>query len=301
LLGDKRLLFNDARTAFVMFATEGRSWISMGDPVGPEEDSTELGWRFQSVADRHGGWPVFYQVGEEMLGRYVEMGLSMMKIGEEARVPLDGFSLDGPGRAELRQALRRAGREGATFETLSPPDVRPLLPELRVVSEAWLTEKKGAEKGFSLGYFEPAYLCRCPLALVRRQGRIVAFANLWPAGDRHEISVDLMRYDPAAAPHGVMDYLFTSLLAWGAAERYRWFNLGMAPLAGMDQRDDEPLWNRLAAFVYRHGENFYNFEGLRRFKAKFEPVWEPRYLASPAGLALPGVLKDLIALISGGR
>jgi phosphatidylglycerol lysyltransferase len=284
-----------------MYATERRSWIAMGDPLGPEDEATELGWVFQAMADRHGGWPVFYQVEERRLGRYVEMGLSLMKLGEEARVPLAGFSLEGPARADLRQAVRRGAREGAEFVTVPPEAVRPLLPELRAVSDLWLREKKGAEKGFSLGFFDPEYLCRCPLALVRRQGRIVAFANLWPAGDREEMSLDLMRYDPATSPHGVMDYLFASLMVWSAAAGYRWFNLGMAPLAGLDERGAGLLWNRLGSFVFRHGENFYNFEGLRHFKEKFEPVWEPRYLASPAGLALPGVLTDLISLIGGIR
>jgi phosphatidylglycerol lysyltransferase len=300
LLGDKRLLFNEDKTAFVMYATEGRSWIAMGDPVGLEAAGTELGWRFQSICQRHGGWPVFYQVEESRLGRYVEMGLSLMKLGEEARVPLEGFSLEGPRRAELRQALRRAAREGAGFVTVPREEVRSLVPELAAVSDAWLREKKGAEKGFSLGFFDAEYLCRCPLALVRKEGRIVAFANLWPGGEKEELSIDLMRYDPTAGLHGVMDYLFTSLMVWGAAEGYRWFNLGMAPLAGLDERQEGPLWNRLGAFIFRHGENFYNFEGLRRFKDKFEPIWEPRYLAVPAGLALPAVLRDLVALISQG-
>lgn len=299
LLGDKRLLFNEAKTALVMYATAGRSWIAMGDPVGPEPEGRELGWHFQAICQRHGAWPVFYQVGEERLGRYVEMGLSLMKLGEEARVPLEGFSLEGSRRAELRQALRRAAREGAGFEIVPRDGVRALLPELKAVSDAWLGEKQGTEKGFSLGFFDPEYLSRCPLAVVRKDGKVVAFANLWPAGGREELSIDLMRYDPAGAPRGVMDYLFTSLLVWAGAEGYRWFNLGMAPLAGLAERRDGSLWNRLGAFVYHHGENFYNFEGLRRFKEKFEPVWEPRYLASPAGLALPRVLADLIRLISG--
>lgn len=299
LLGDKRLLFNEQKTAFVMFATEGSSWIAMGDPVGPEAEAAELAWRFQSICRRHGGRTVFYQVDETTLGNYVEMGLALMKLGEEARVPLEGFSLEGPQRADLRQALRRATRDGAEFEIMPPTGVGALVPELEPVSDAWLGEKKGAEKRFSLGFFDADYLCRCPLALVRKDGRIVAFANLWPAGEKEELSIDLMRYDPAAAPHGVMDYLLTSLMLWGAAEGYGWFNLGMAPLAGLDERHEGPLWNRLGGFIFRHGENFYNFEGLRRFKDKFEPVWEPRFLASPAGMALPGVLADLIRLISG--
>jgi phosphatidylglycerol lysyltransferase len=52
--------------------------------------------------------------------------------------------------------------------------------------------------------------------------------------------------------------------------------------------------------VYRHGEHFYNFQGLRQYKEKFDPVWTPRYLASPGGLALPAVLVDVAALMAGG-
>ena len=300
LLGDKRLLFDEAKTAFVMYSIQGRSWIAMGDPVGPDDQATELAWRLQALCQRHGGWPVFYQVAERRLARYVEMGLSLMKLGEEARVSLTAFTLEGRGRAELRNAVRRAEREGATFEVLPHPAVAARLPELRAVSDAWLEEKKVVEKGFSLGFFDPEYLARLPLALVQREGRVVAFANLWPGGDRDELSVDLMRFDRAAAPHGIMDYLFTRLLLWGAAEGYRWFNLGMAPLSGLGERDAEPLWNRLGGFVFHHGESFYNFEGLRHFKEKFNPIWEPRFLASPAGLALPAVLGDLVTLIGGG-
>ena len=114
-----------------------------------------------------------------------------------------------------------------------------------------------------------------------------------------EFSVDLMRYLPDA-PDGVMDYLFTQLILWGKQEGYAWFNLGMAPLSGLESRALAPFWNRLGSFVFRHGEHFYNFQGLRRYKEKFDPVWEPKYLASPGGLALPRILTNLASLISGG-
>lgn len=52
--------------------------------------------------------------------------------------------------------------------------------------------------------------------------------------------------------------------------------------------------------VFRHGEHFYNFQGLRQYKEKFHPHWHPRYLASPGGLALPQILTDIATLISGG-
>jgi phosphatidylglycerol lysyltransferase len=74
----------------------------------------------------------------------------------------------------------------------------------------------------------------------------------------------------------------------------------MAPLAGLENRALAPLWNRVGALVYRFGENFYNFQGLREYKEKFDPIWEPRYLASPGGLMLPRILANVAALISGG-
>jgi phosphatidylglycerol lysyltransferase len=52
--------------------------------------------------------------------------------------------------------------------------------------------------------------------------------------------------------------------------------------------------------MYRHGEHFYHFKGLREYKNKYDPVWEPKYLASPGGLALPRVLANVAALIGGG-
>jgi len=97
-----------------------------------------------------------------------------------------------------------------------------------------------------------------------------------------------------------MDYLFANVLLYGKAEGYHSFNLGMAPLSGIEDRPLAPLWSKAGSFLYRHGEHFYNFQGLRQYKEKFHPVWESRYLAYPGGLSLPWVLTNLTTLISGG-
>jgi phosphatidylglycerol lysyltransferase len=299
LMGDKRLLFSDDASAFVMYQIAGRSWIALGDPVGPAARSEELVWRFRELSDRHGGWTVFYQASRESLSQYVDLGLAAFKIGEEARVPLADFSLDGSARSESRQDHRRAVRDGASFEIVPAAAVPALLPSLRRVSDAWLEDKATAEKHFSVGAFVPEYLQRFDMALVRRAGEIVAFANLWAAGTKRELSVDLMRFGPDA-PRNAMDFLFIELMLWARTQGYEWFNLGMAPLAGLEQHPLAPAWHRVGNFVFRHGEHFYNFEGLRHYKAKFRPVWEPRYLVAPGGIALPRILLDVSALIAGG-
>jgi phosphatidylglycerol lysyltransferase len=103
-----------------------------------------------------------------------------------------------------------------------------------------------------------------------------------------------------AAPPGVMDFLLAKLMAWASEDGYRWFNLGMAPLSGLDARALAPAWTRIGALLYHYGEHFYNFRGLRRYKEKFDPVWEPRYLAAPRGLTLPRVLTNVTTLVAGG-
>jgi phosphatidylglycerol lysyltransferase len=298
LLGDKNLLFNHERTAFIMYQPSGHSWVAMGDPVGSAEACEPLAWKFLEDCDVMAVSPVFYQVKPQNLALYVDLGLNLSKLGEEARVPLDAFSLEGPARADLRQAHRRASRDGAQFQLAARTDVGALMPALRAVSNAWLAEKNAAEKRFSLGFFDERYLMNFDCGVVCRGGAIVAFANLWRGGAR-ELSVDLMRYN-GDAPKGVIDYLLIECMLWGKSQGYQWFNLGMAPLSGLEEHALAPAWHKIGRMVQRYGEMFYPFEGLRKYKEKFLPVWRPRYLAAPDGLAMAGALLDVTSLISGG-
>jgi len=298
-LGDKSFLFSPREEAFVMFGVERRSWVSMGDPVGESAAFPELVWSFRALALRHGGWPVFYQVRPEFLPLYVDAGLTLLKVGEEALVATDTFSMEGGRRSGFRRTLRKTENEGGSFEMIPADECATVLERLEEVSDAWKEAKGVHEKGFSLGSFSPEYVARFPVAVLRREGRIVAFANVWLGADGEEFSVDLMRYHPREAPTDAMEYLFLKMILWGREAGYARFSLGMAPLSGLEGGPLAPLWARLGGAVYRYGEHFYNFQGLRAYKAKFDPVWEPRYVASPGGLALPRVLGNVATLISG--
>lgn len=299
MMGDKSLLFSPSGNTFIMFGKRGRSWISLFDPVGPRNEWPELVWRFIEMADVHGGRAAFYQVRPQSLPLYLDAGLRAFKLGEEAHVPLADFSLKGSRRANLRQSVNRAEREGLSFDVLQLQPRSAVLNELRAISDAWLAAQNAREKGFSLGTFNESYILRAPVAVVRREERIVAFATLMATAAKVEASVDLMRH-VADMPVGTMDFLFTRLMLYFQAEGYQRFGLGMAPMSGMASHELAPRWHRLGRFAFERGERFYNFRGLRSFKQKFDPVWEARYLAAPGGAAPLFALADIAALISGG-
>ncbi len=218
LLGDKSLLFSASGRSFLMYGVARRSWVAIGDPVGPAAERADLVWQFRDLADRAGVFSVFYEVAGENLPLYVDAGLALSKLGEEARVRLDDFSLDGSARSSLRQSHRKAQREGLAFRIVRPGEAADLMPRLRQISDEWKQSKSVAEKGFSLGRFSEPYLHRFSLALVEYAGQPVAFANLWESDARAELSVDLMRHTNDA-PKGVMDFLFTELMLWGQRQR----------------------------------------------------------------------------------
>ena len=194
LLGDKRFLLDDNKDAFLMFGVQGSSWVSMGDPVGPEDDARELAWKFRELCDEYDAWPVFYQVDTEHLDIYLDLGLTFIKLGEEGRVELPNFSLEGHVRRDLRHAYNKMTKQGLTFTVIGPKQVETVLVEMKRISDAWLESKNVREKKFSLGSFEPEYIRKMPAAIIRQENKIIAFANIWQGANKEELSVDLMRY-----------------------------------------------------------------------------------------------------------
>jgi Uncharacterized conserved protein len=297
LLGDKRFLFSDSGEAFIMYRVRGKSWVALGDPVGPRREHEKLVWTFRELCDRYGGWPAFYLVDAEHLSLYVDLGLSLLKLGEDARISLEGFSLQGADRAELRKAHHRVLEQGIDFAIVNSPNIPPLMPELKRVSDDWLAHTQKPERSFSSGFFNPDYVVNFPCAVVRKETCIVAFALLWVSANKEELALDLMRYH-RDAPEGIMEFMVMELMLGGRTRGYRWFNLGMVPLVGLEGHALGPLWQRVGRMMYRQSEHFQDSESHRRFAERLGPVWRPKYLASPGGLRTPRILRDIASLIT---
>ncbi|MFZ2104934.1 MAG: bifunctional lysylphosphatidylglycerol flippase/synthetase MprF [Roseiarcus sp.] len=299
LMGDKSFLFSPSGLTFLMFGKRGRSWIALLDPVGPTHEWPSLITRFIEQAHAHGGRAAFYQVRPESLPFYLDAGFSVMKLGEDARIPLRTFSLQGGAASHLRYALRRGEREGLTFEYVGPDASAACREEIGAISREWLEARAGDEKGFSVAAFEPRFLAAQGLGLVRANGKLVAFASVMTTSTKVEASIGMMRSSREASAYA-MEFLFTRLFVTLREQNFGVLSLGVAPLSGLRT---EPLcsrWHWLGAQIWKHGDRFYNFKGLRTFKSKFNPVWEPRYLAASGTLGPFVALADAAALIAAG-
>ena len=297
--GDKSIFKAD--NGLCLYRTIGPYLAVFADPVviapGERARFLEALFDFASELDRR---PLFYQVSLEWIPLLHDRGYQFFKLGEEAIVPLERVTDQGHAGKDARQVLRRAERDGVRFRVLAPYEVEPRLAELRVVSDDWLQAKGVTERQFSIGSFSEAYIasCRCAIVEEREGNRILAFANLLEGPRREELSVDLMR-SRSDGPR-VMDFLITSLLLDAKKLGYERFNLGMAPLASVGDQQGAHVRERLARLIFERGEHWYNFQGVRFYKQKFNPDWMPRYMAYQSAVEWPVATAAVSALVAGG-
>jgi lysylphosphatidylglycerol synthetase-like protein (DUF2156 family)/uncharacterized membrane protein YbhN (UPF0104 family) len=290
LLDDKSYYFSPSGRSVIAYVPEGRSAIALGDPIGPVEERREAIATFQQFCDRNDWQPAFYQTLPADLELYEALGFKTLKIGEEAVVNLKAFTLQGKAGKHLRTTVNKFKKLGYSVQFYAPPIANELLQELRAISNEWLEQMAGSEKKFSLGWFDDQYLKDCEIAVVyNSQSNPIAFVNVIPEYQLNEITIDLMRH--------LAICLFEHFQKLG----YDSFNLGLVALSGVGEISPSSRLEQGMHYLYEHLNQFYNFQGLRAYKNKFNPHWESRYLVYPRLAALPDVVVGLVRADSGDR
>jgi lysylphosphatidylglycerol synthetase-like protein (DUF2156 family) len=298
LLEDKSYHFSADGEAFIGFKVVGHTAVALGEPLGPRESCLQALQSFAEFCDLNGWAFCFHQVTEPGAELLREAGLNTLKIGEEAIIHVREFVLSGKTWKHLRNTVNRLEREGARVSELAQPIDETMMAELREVSDAWLASGGHRERSFTLGAFSPAYLRDTHVFVVRgAAGRIEAFANVLPSFQSNEGNFDLMRRRPDA-PDGVMDYLFVHLIGYFRERGYDGMNLGFAPLSNIEGTS---LVARALRVFYARGNRAFNFQGLRAFKDKWHPEWQPRFLAFRSELQLPQLALAVARAGEGGR
>lgn len=292
-LQDKQVYFAQNDSVLISYRKKGNKYIVLGDPIGDESRLEEGLDEFLDYAIEQRANPVFYQASERFMSFYRDRGYRFFKVGEEAKVCLENFTIEGKKSAKMRTTKNKFTREGYVFSVVYPPFSEELLKELRSVSDEWLAGRK--EKSFSVSSFREDYVDLFPVSLLRNDtGELIAFASL-PSdyNDAETISIDLMRYTNNS-PSGAMDMVFLSTILWAKEKGYAACSLGMSPLSNVGIQKGAPIKEKVARYAFLNGCKFYNFKGLRSYKAKFATEWTPRYIVYRKSFLFILVFKLLI-------
>lgn len=274
--GDKNYFIHENESAFLMYRYKSNALVVLGDPVGDTASFESLLEAFYEYAEYYGYDIIFYQVSDRFMPLYHNFGNQFFKLGEEAIIDLTTFTTSGKKRRGFRATLNKFEDLNIKFEIIEPPFSQDMFETLKNVSDQWLEGR--SEMHFSVGQFSEDYLSKAPIGIMRNEeGKIIAFCTLMPTYFNDAISVDLIRWLPEL-DLPLMDGLYLHMLSWSKEKGYQSFNLGMATLSNVGQLHYSYLRERLAGRVFEHFNGLYRFQGLRRYKEKYGPQWEPRFL-----------------------
>ena len=283
---DKSYFFSPSGRCVIAYRVAKNIAIALGDPVGPEAEIERTVCEFLQMC-RENGWGVaFYQTLPDFVPVYRRLGLKKLKIGDDAMVDLQEFSLKS--KRELRSKVHQLEEMGIHMLEYQPPVPDGIIAQLKVVSDQWLEIPGRRERSFTLGHFDPDYLRSTPvLAVVDTAGSMLAFINLISV-NRNEITGDLMRRR-TDVPNGIMDYLFIKLFQYARERGYARVSLGMAPMTGFQEHEQATVVERAIHGLFQKLDFLFSFRGLHHYKAKFATSWEPRYLIYRNIMQLPRI------------
>lgn len=303
---DKRFFWSDTGQAFVAYRLIRGVALVLGDPVGPGEEAESLLRAFVLHCSEQ-DWTVAWYLASPRVCIWCRgWGMPAYKVGEEAVVDVDRFTTAGKVGAPVRHAMTRARKGGVRVRCWQGEDLPAgVFAGMKRVSRAWQDAHDATiQMGFSMGRF-PADWSRELLTAVACDDaeQVQAFLTWTPLYQGCGWSLDVMRRAGDAAP-GTMELLIAESIDWARQHGHRRMSLGLAPLAALDAESDGSIHGleqethstleRIAGSLYQRKLLLANYTRLYRFKAKFQPTWEPRYLIVEDGRAIPQALSALM-------
>lgn len=278
---DKSYFINPDEDAFIMFQTHYDTIFVLGDPIGNKQSFRDLLYDFYSQANYYGYEIIFYQVQPDYLPLYHDFGNIFFKLGEEAVIPLKDFTISGKKKRAFRATVNKFESQGYFYEIVHPPFSSEFVNRLQSISDEWLNGR--SEMNFSVGSFNEYYLNKASVGVIRNEEDIIGFVSFMPTNYNHAISVDMIRWKENEFQ--MMDGLYLNTML-SVKEQYDNFNMGMAPLSNVGSHKYAFYRERFAGRIFETISHIYSFKGLRNYKEKFNPNWQPRYLVYKKGNSL---------------
>jgi lysylphosphatidylglycerol synthetase-like protein (DUF2156 family) len=286
----------DGRAAIAYRAIAGVA-VTVGEPYGDLAALDSVITEFAGFCEDRGLEPCLYSVTERTRAATQRLGWGSVQIAEDALIPLGNLQFAGKKWQTVRAALNKAAREGITAQWWTYPQMPAgLRDQVQQLSRQWMADKGMPEMNFMLGGLDelndPDVRC---LVAVDSGGRLHAITSWLPVYEEGRTAgwtIDLMRRNTDGAVRGVMEFLITTAALAFQEEGARFVSLSGAPLAGLDRGDrgTQPrALRRALELISAAMEPAYGFQTLRQFKDKFQPAYEPLYLAYPDPAALGSI------------
>lgn len=292
---DMAFFFSSDKNAFVSYKVEMGVAVCLGDPVGSRKEIAKLLKEFIVFCEDNGLKIALHSASEDKLPIYKALKFNQIKIGEDAIVDTNKFVTTTVKNKEFRRIQQNFEKGNFRVIRYDPPHSHDLLDSLNVVSNEWLSLPGRRERTFTTGQFRRDHINTTPVYCLRNEeGKLLAFVNQVPSHAKKEATIDLMRHR-VDIPNGAMDYLFSEMIVDLNARDYEWFNLSMAPLAGVGEEPGASPEEQTIQYVTSRLNKIFSFKGLKKYKSKFDPRWENKYFVYQ-GKRL-GLIQSIMALV----
>ncbi len=259
--------------------------LALADPVCVPERRREAVDAFIELAERSGATPCWFSIGSSTSEIVTERGWLSVQIAEDTIVDLPGLEFKGKPWQHVRSAMNKAVKQDISMRMVTLADESfAVRTQVRAISEEWV----GGTRAY------PRWASRSA-AWRRRWTRRCGSRS---PSIRTATSTVCCRGSPVYGPGGggvagwtldimrrrtdgfgpVVEYLIASSAVAFKDEGAQFMSLSGAPLARTEDFDPEPL-DKLLDALGAALEPYYGFRSLHTFKKKFNPRYEPVYLA----------------------
>ena len=281
---DKMYFLNDDHASALAMRVHRGVALVVGDPAGNSQTFDILLANFIQLCHYNDWSPAFIHTEAKYRALYEKHGFHLQKIGEEAVVNIEHFQLSVVCNKYFRNINNKFTKQGFTAAYIKPPYSRQTLTQLGKISKEWGSRTGRVERGFMMGYYSEYYIQRCPLMIILNQANhIKAFMNQIPSFDELEANFDLLQHSEDS-PGNINDFLLINFIKSMGEQGFKRVNLGLSPLTGVGKDENKSIIDSTLRFAYSNGDRLYSFSGLHRFKSKYDPNWDGRYIVYRGGI-----------------
>lgn len=252
--------------------------VVVGAPVCEKELLAETVMKFEASAKRKNE-SVCYFAAETRLESLLSEnpGYTKFLLGAQPAWHPAFWSDNIAHHKSLRAQLNRARNKGVVVSEW-PAEQAQNDPELSDCLGQWLDSKGLPPLHFMVESDTLARLENRRVFVATQSESVVGFVVLSPVAKRNGWLFEQFPHRPGA-PNGTVELMIDAAMRTLAAEGCDYATLGLSPLSKRANVRDvrEPYWLRfILGWIRKHGQRFYNFDGLDSFKAKLRPErWEP--------------------------